>query len=89
LIKIDSQALLIPSNILSWKSLTTLNLCRNAISGQIPEDFGSLAGLTDLDLSENQMSGQNPVRLGRLTGIFLNLSSNHLTGRIPIGFDND
>jgi tRNA A-37 threonylcarbamoyl transferase component Bud32 len=26
------------------------------------------------------------VQLGRLTGVFLNLSSNHLTGRIPFGF---
>jgi hypothetical protein len=76
----------LPSNILSWKSLTILNLSRNSFSGQIPEEFGLLSSLSDLDLSENQLSGEIPVQLGRLTGIFLNLSSNHLTGRIPFGF---
>ncbi|KAG6658377.1 hypothetical protein CIPAW_04G156600 [Carya illinoinensis] len=73
----------------SWKSLNTLNLSRNAISGQIPEELGSLPGLTELDLSENQLSGLIPSKLGFLKLTSLNLSPNHLTGNIPSEFEND
>ncbi|KAJ4708541.1 Receptor-like protein kinase [Melia azedarach] len=78
----------LPSDIISWKSLTTLYLRRNQLSGEIPEEIGSLPGLTDLDLSENQFSGQIPSEIGQLTLFSLNLSSNHLTGEIPIAFEN-
>ncbi|XP_059432989.1 receptor-like protein kinase HSL1 [Corylus avellana] len=76
----------LPSNILSWKWLTILDLSRNSFSGQIPEEFGLLPYLNHLNLAENRLSGQIPLQLGRLAGSFVNLSSNHLTGRIPSGF---
>ncbi|TKY44563.1 Receptor protein kinase HSL1 [Spatholobus suberectus] len=73
------------SDIISWKSLVTLNLSHNQLSGQIPDAIGRLPVLSELDLSENQFSGQIPSILPRLTN--LNLSSNHLTGRVPGEFE--
>jgi len=79
----------LPPDIISWKTLNTLNLHQNKISGLIPQQFGNLAGLTKLDLSENQISGPISPQLGLLRLTLLNLSSNLLTGRIPIQFEND
>lgn len=78
----------LPSDIASWKSLNSLNLSRNQLSGPIPEEFGALPVLTYLDLSENQFSGQIPNQLGLLKFANLNLSSNHLTGKIPTLLEN-
>ncbi|THF97695.1 hypothetical protein TEA_006788 [Camellia sinensis var. sinensis] len=78
----------LPSTILSWKSLTILNLARNKLSGQIPAIFGSLPDLLNLDLSENQFSGQIPPELGHLKLTNLNLSCNQFSGKIPDEFDN-
>ncbi|XP_041006284.1 receptor-like protein kinase 5 [Juglans microcarpa x Juglans regia] len=79
----------LPSDIISWKALNTLNVSRNAISGQIPGKLGFLPSLSELDLSENQLSSQIPPQLGFLRLTSLNLSSNHLSGSIPIEFEND
>ncbi|XP_027358654.1 receptor-like protein kinase 5 [Abrus precatorius] len=76
----------LPSDIVSWKSLVTLNLRQNQLSGQIPDAIGQLPVLSQLDLAENEFSGQIPSLLPRLTN--LNLSYNHLTGRIPMEFEN-
>ncbi|KAF2285218.1 hypothetical protein GH714_039037 [Hevea brasiliensis] len=78
----------LPFDIVSWKSLTTLNMSRNQLSGQIPEEFGSLPNLLELDFSENQFTGQIPPQFNSLKFTFLNLSSNHLTGEIPISLEN-
>ncbi|KAF5481951.1 hypothetical protein F2P56_002560 [Juglans regia] len=79
----------LPSDIISWKALNTLNISRNAISGQIPGKLGFLPSLSELDLSENRLSSQIPPQLGFLKLTSLNLSSNHLSGSIPIEFEND
>ncbi|KAF8407108.1 hypothetical protein HHK36_006233 [Tetracentron sinense] len=78
----------LPSVIISWTSLATLNLSRNQLSGEIPSAIGFLPDLIDLDLSENQFSGQIPPEIGLLRLTSLNLSSNQLTGRIPAEFEN-
>jgi Leucine-rich repeat (LRR) protein len=70
------------------KSLTTLNLSQNQLSGHIPEKFGFLPDLVKLDLSDNQFSGIIPPLLGSLRLVFLNLSSNNLMGQIPTEFEN-
>ncbi|KAG2718326.1 hypothetical protein I3760_03G215100 [Carya illinoinensis] len=79
----------LPSDIISWKALNFLNVSHNAISGQIPGKLCFLPSLSELDLSENQLSSQIPPQLGFLKLTSLNLSSNHLSGSIPIEFEND
>ncbi|BFG39834.1 hypothetical protein CerSpe_261080 [Prunus speciosa] len=78
----------LPSEIISWKSLNTLNFSRNQLSGPIPAGLGLLPVLTALDLSENQLSDQIPAQLGHLKLSNFNLSSNRLSGKIPIEFEN-
>jgi Leucine-rich repeat (LRR) protein len=78
----------LPSDIISWKSLTTLNLSQNQLSGQIPEEIATLPHLLELDLSDNQFSGQIPPELGLLRLTYLNLSSNHLVGKILAEYEN-
>ncbi|KAL7239991.1 hypothetical protein ACSBR2_005788 [Camellia fascicularis] len=78
----------IPSDIISWNWLNTLHLSRNQLSGPIPAKIGSLPSLTDLDLSGNEFSGQIPPQIGLLKLTSLNLSSNLLTGTIPVEFEN-
>nr|GME05162.1 receptor-like protein kinase 5 [Ipomoea batatas] len=77
-----------PSNIISWKSLSTLICSRNQLSGTIPPSLGILPNLNQLDLSENQFSGEIPPEIGRLKPTSLNLSSNHLSGKIPDPFED-
>ncbi|KEH27208.1 putative protein kinase RLK-Pelle-LRR-XI-1 family [Medicago truncatula] len=78
----------LPSDVISWKSLATLNLSQNQLNGQIPISIGHLPSLSVLDLSENQFSGEIPPILTHLRNLNLNLSSNHLTGRVPTEFEN-
>ncbi|KAI8024298.1 Receptor-like protein kinase HSL1 [Camellia lanceoleosa] len=78
----------LPLDIISWNWLNTLHLSRNQLSGPIPAKIGSLPSLTDLDLSRNEFSGQIPPQIGLLKLTSLNLSSNLLTGTIPVEFEN-
>ncbi|MCL7043685.1 hypothetical protein MKW94_005227 [Papaver nudicaule] len=79
----------IPSNVSLWIHLTGLNLSRNRFYGEIPSELGSLPDLNYLDLSENLLSGEIPSRLTNLKLNKFNISGNNLSGRIPVGFDND
>ncbi|WKA04189.1 hypothetical protein VitviT2T_022246 [Vitis vinifera] len=64
--------------------LGTLNLSRNHLTGNIPEDVGSLSQLETLDLSRNQLSGLIPPSMVSMTSLnHLNLSYNRLSGKIP------
>lgn len=64
--------------------LGTLNMSKNHLTGNIPEDIGSLSQLETLDLSRNQLSGHIPATMVSLTSLnHLNLSHNLLSGRIP------
>ncbi|KAH7426380.1 hypothetical protein KP509_11G099100 [Ceratopteris richardii] len=75
----------IPSkSIALLHSLTFLNLSRNSLSGELPDDLGDLSNLKALDLSHNLFTGVIPVSLGRLRSLLhLNISSNYLNGSIP------
>ncbi|KAF3515040.1 hypothetical protein F2Q69_00004731, partial [Brassica cretica] len=66
------------------KTLKTLTLKGNGITGEIPESIGNLSSLTSLDLEDNQLSGPIPPTLGNLSNIqFLTLSRNNLNGTVP------
>ncbi|KAG5534244.1 hypothetical protein RHGRI_022388 [Rhododendron griersonianum] len=68
------------------KTLQTLVLQRNAITGEIPEEFGTLTSLTMLDLDNNRLTGEIPPSLGNLPKLQLfQLGSNGLSGQIPGG----
>ncbi|XP_020221323.1 receptor-like protein kinase 5 [Cajanus cajan] len=78
----------LPSDITSWKSLITLDLSHNRLSGEIPDAIAQLPALNILDMSANKISGEIPLQLALTRITNLNLSSNHLTGRIPSEFEN-
>uniref|UniRef100_A0A2N9FT33 Uncharacterized protein n=1 Tax=Fagus sylvatica TaxID=28930 RepID=A0A2N9FT33_FAGSY len=77
-----------------WQSLIHLNLGSNNLSGKIPYSMGSLVELQSLRLQNNSISGDIPSSLKMCSSLglidivlselrFLNLSQNHLTGKIP------
>ncbi|KAI8540806.1 hypothetical protein RHMOL_Rhmol08G0013700 [Rhododendron molle] len=71
------------------KTLQTLVLQGNAITGGIPEEFGTLTSLTMLNLDNNHLTGEIPPSLGNLSKLqFLYLSQNNLTGTIPDSLSN-
>ena len=64
--------------------VTTLNLQRNGLNGQIPQELGSLSKLRSLYLHNNQLSGAIPQELGNLSNLrYLYLTGNQLSGTIP------
>ena len=69
----------------STGQVTTLQLDRNHLSGEIPEELGNLIKLKTLDLSDNQLRGEIPADLAKLTSLeLLDLGGNQqLTGEIP------
>lgn len=69
--------------------LMSIDLSKNSLSGQIPEEIGSLAGLTNLNLSWNYFTGNIPDNIGTLRSLeSLDLSNNQLYGEIPLGLSN-
>eukprot|EP00261_Vitis_vinifera_P035165 XP_019076408.1 PREDICTED: probable leucine-rich repeat receptor-like protein kinase At1g35710 isoform X2 [Vitis vinifera] len=75
----------IPKELGNCERLLSLNLGNNNLSGEIPSELGNLLALQYLlDLSSNSLSGTIPSDLGKLASLEnLNVSHNHLTGRIP------
>ncbi|XP_017972885.1 PREDICTED: probable LRR receptor-like serine/threonine-protein kinase At4g36180 [Theobroma cacao] len=64
--------------------LVYLDLSRNKLKGQIPQELTFLTGLIGLNLSHNQLSGTIPKKIGELGMLeSLDLSVNELSGVIP------
>ena len=61
-----------------------LDLFKNRLSGEIPEELGDLSNLAVLSLSDNRLSGEIPEELGDLSNLTgLSLFKNRLSGEIP------
>ncbi|CAN1156217.1 Leucine-rich repeat protein 2 [Linum perenne] len=59
-------------------------LCRNDISGEIPEELGNLKSLVSMDLDSNRIAGPIPKSFAKLKSLrFLRLNDNKLKGPIP------
>ncbi|XP_074568713.1 uncharacterized protein LOC141825227 [Curcuma longa] len=68
------------------RSLRSLSLANNALSGEIPRSIGSCSALAALNLSSNRLSGSLPRGLWSLFALrTLDLSNNALVGEIPKG----
>ncbi|KAI3972325.1 hypothetical protein MKW92_035230 [Papaver armeniacum] len=64
---------------------TGIDLSRNFLEGNIPEDICLLKGLKMLNLSHNHLHGMIPMNIGNMTGLeSLDLSFNKLSGDIPL-----
>uniref|UniRef100_U5FS20 Leucine-rich repeat-containing N-terminal plant-type domain-containing protein n=1 Tax=Populus trichocarpa TaxID=3694 RepID=U5FS20_POPTR len=65
--------------------LRIINLARNKLIGEIPEEITGLLLLLALNLSGNTLSGEIPQKIGQLKQLeSLDLSGNQLSGVIPI-----
>lgn len=78
----------IPSSFKSLKELSTLTLSENGLTGNIPNFLFEFRKLSKLQLGGNLLSGNIPTTIGSLGAVqnlmLLNLSSNLLTGEVPI-----
>lgn len=64
--------------------LRSLNLSRNKLDGEIPENLAKLKHLSSLDLSQNQLRGHIPESFTNSSSLrHLNLSFNQLEGHVP------
>ncbi|KAL3686273.1 hypothetical protein R1sor_008847 [Riccia sorocarpa] len=64
--------------------LTYLNLSHNGLTGLVPSEYGSSRSLQVLDLSFNLLEGELPLELFYASISDLLLSSNRLTGQVPL-----
>ncbi|XP_057544848.1 putative leucine-rich repeat receptor-like serine/threonine-protein kinase At2g24130 [Amaranthus tricolor] len=76
----------IPKGLANLAQLRWLLLYENHLSRPIPPSLGECINLEILDLSHNQLSGIIPSEVAGLSSLtlYLNLSSNLLTGPIPL-----
>lgn len=76
----------IPDSFANLSQLRRLLLYENQLSGTIPPSLGKCINLEILDLSCNKISGVTPSEVAGLSSLklYLNLSSNHLHGPIPL-----
>ncbi|KAG6703362.1 hypothetical protein I3842_07G081100 [Carya illinoinensis] len=74
--------------IRNMKVLTTLNLSRNHLSGEITKTIGGLKSLVYLSLAFNQLEGSIPTIFGELVSLkILDLSNNNLSREIPVSLE--
>ncbi|OVA03763.1 Leucine-rich repeat [Macleaya cordata] len=63
---------------------TIMDLSKNNLSGEIPEELTRLLGLRSLNLSWNSFTGKIPHKIGRMSLLeSLDFSKNRLSGLIP------
>ncbi|KAG6772228.1 hypothetical protein POTOM_023627 [Populus tomentosa] len=76
----------IPDSFANLSQLRRLLLYENQLSGTIPPSLGQCVNLEILDLSRNKISGIIPSEVAGLKSLklYLNLSSNHLHGPLPL-----
>ena len=68
----------------SFPDLLTIDLSRNSLYGNIPDQIGNISKLTLLNLAHNHLSETITSSIGRLSRLsYLDFSSNQLSGRIP------
>nr|TKR90423.1 putative LRR receptor-like serine/threonine-protein kinase [Populus alba] len=68
----------------SYCHITSFDLTRNYISGNIPEEWASMKHLTNLSLTSNRLSGNIPGYLGSFRSLtYLSLEANQFSGTIP------
>ncbi|EOY31495.1 Leucine-rich receptor-like protein kinase family protein [Theobroma cacao] len=76
----------IPDSFANLSQLRRLLLFGNQLSGTIPPSLGKCVNLEILDLSHNKLSGIIPGEVAGLRSLklYVNLSSNHLQGPLPL-----
>ncbi|XP_074574690.1 uncharacterized protein LOC141831173 [Curcuma longa] len=68
------------------RSLRSLSMANNVLSGEIPRSIGSCSSLVALNLSSNRLAGALPRSLLSLSALrSLDLSNNALVGEMPTG----
>ncbi|KAL8466981.1 hypothetical protein ACS0TY_035890 [Phlomoides rotata] len=87
----DSASVVFKGSELQYEStlplVTNINLSKNKLSGDIPEELTSLVELRSLNLSQNRLTGSIPDSIGDMKQLeSLDLSINSLSGQIPNSF---
>ncbi|XP_040957985.1 receptor kinase-like protein Xa21 [Gossypium hirsutum] len=80
----------IPHSIGNLSALTKVGLDFNNLQGNIPPSIGKCQSLLGLTVSYNNLSGPIPPHLLGVSSmsIIIDLSSNYLTGEIPVAVEN-
>ncbi|KAF8080065.1 hypothetical protein N665_0978s0007 [Sinapis alba] len=72
---------------MEWASLqylTSISVCANRLTGNLPRGLQNFKNLTYLSVEANQFSGTIPDELGNMTSLTsLHLASNNFTGSLP------
>ncbi|KAJ4823896.1 hypothetical protein Tsubulata_026739 [Turnera subulata] len=88
LLKGQDLAGVLPASIVKLPYLKRLDVTRNYLSGNIPEDWASTK-LEYLSIGNNLFSGPVPPELGNLVHLeSLVLNANNLTGTLPLALKN-
>ncbi|KAG6550862.1 hypothetical protein Mapa_007476 [Marchantia paleacea] len=67
------------------EALTSLDVSRNQLTGELPAELGTLLGLRYLFMANNRFEGSIPDELGDIPDLSdLDLSVNQLSGPIPV-----